>query len=198
MLARSTDNYFIIISSSKIFSYAGQRIAVTIISPDLLEKRYSDLKKYFDTERVGHAFVHGGIYPTTAGVSQTAQHALSALFESASSGNYNFLKEVKIYSKRAAILKKIFYKYGFQLVYDQDMGDPISDGFYFTIFRQGMSEKELLFNMLRYGMAGIPLSTTGSTKEGIRICVSLVNENQFDELDIRLSEFNKAFNLNFD
>ena len=78
------------------------------------------------------------------------------------------------------------------------MGDPISDGVYFTIFRQGMSEKELLFNMLRYGMAGIPLSTTGSTKEGIRICVSLVNENQFDELDIRLSEFNKAFNLNFD
>ena len=99
-------HYFLIISSSKIFSYAGQRIAVTVISPDLLEKRYPNLRKYYDTERIGHAFVHGGIYPTTAGVSQTPQHALAALFEAASSGSFNFLKEVKMYSQRAKKLKQ--------------------------------------------------------------------------------------------
>ena len=45
--------------------------------------------------------------------------------------------------------------------------------------------------MLRYGMAGIPLRTTGSTQEGVRICVSLVQENQFDDLKTRLSVLNR-------
>ena len=186
-VAQYTNNYFLIISSSKIFSYAGQRIAVTVISPELMEKRYKNLRQYFDTERVGHAFVHGGIYPTTAGVPQTPQHALSAMFESACTGEYNFLKEVKVYSQRAAKMKIIFQENGFDLVYDQDMGEPIGDGFYFTVSRPGMRGAELLFEMLRHAMAGIPLSTTGSTKEGVRICVSLIQETQFEELAERLS-----------
>ena len=40
-VAKYTDNYFIIISSSKIFSYAGQRIAVTIISPGIMIDSYA-------------------------------------------------------------------------------------------------------------------------------------------------------------
>ena len=186
-IARYTENYFLIISSSKIFSYAGQRVAVTIISPGLMEKRYPNLRQYFNTERVGHAFVHGGIYPTTAGVPQTPQHALAALFEAASSGKYNFLEEVKIYSHRAKKIKKAFLDHGFYLVYDDDMGHPIGDGFYFTVSHLGLTGDELLFEMLRHGMAGIPLSTTGSEKEGIRICVSLIRENQMYELEDRLS-----------
>ena len=78
----------------------------------------------------------------------------------------------------------------FDLVYDEDMGEPIGDGFYFTVSRQGMTGAELLFQMLRYGMAGIPLSTTGSTKEGIRICVSIIRESQLGEMENRLSALN--------
>ena len=189
-IARYTGNYFLTISSSKIFSYAGQRIAMTVISPELMEKRYKNLRQYFDTERIGHAFVHGGIYPTTAGVPQTPQHALAALFEAACSGDYNFLKEVKVYSRLAAKIKIIFQKYDFDLVYDKDMDEPISDGFYFTVSRQGMTGAKLLFQMLRYGMAGIPLSTTGSTREGIRICVSIIRESQLGEMENRLSALN--------
>ena len=189
-IARYTGNYFLTISSSKIFSYAGQRIAMTVISPELMEKRYKNLRQYFDTERIGHAFVHGGIYPTTAGVPQTPQHALAALFEAASSGDYNFLEEVKVYSQLAAKIKIIFQKYDFDLVYDKDMGEPIGDGFYFTVSRQGMTGAKLLFQMLRYGMAGIPLSTTGSTREGIRICVSIIRESQLGEMENRLSALN--------
>ena len=189
-IARYTGNYFLTISSSKIFSYAGQRIAMTVISPELMEKRYKNLRQYFDTERIGHAFVHGGIYPTTAGVPQTPQHALAALFEAACSGDYNFLKEVKVYSRLAAKIKIIFQKYDFDLVYDKDMGEPIGDGFYFTVSRQGMTGAKLLFQMLRYGMAGIPLSTTGSTREGIRICVSIIRESQLGEMENRLSALN--------
>ena len=195
-IARYTDNYFLIISSSKIFSYAGQRIAMTVISPKLMEKRYKNLRKYFDTERIGHAFVHGGIYPTTAGVPQTPQHALAALLEAASNGEYNFLDEVKVYSQLSSKIKIIFQKYDFNLVYDKDMGEPISDGFYFTISRKEMSGAELLFQMLRFGMAGIPLSTTGSTKEGIRICVSIIRDSQLDEMEDRLSALNHQLQPN--
>ena len=195
-IAKFTDNYFIIISSSKIFSYAGQRIAVTIISPNLMIKRYKNLRQYFDTERVGHAFVHGGIYPTTAGVSQTSQHALSALFESASSGDYNFLKEVEVYGKRSKKMMQIFKDNKFDIVYDHDMGEPIGHGFYFTVKRSNMTGKELLFEMLRYGMAGIPLSTTGSTQEGVRICVSLINDDQLEILNSRLQLLNKQLQPN--
>ena len=189
-IASFTENYFLIISSSKIFSYAGQRIAVTIISPGLMEKRYPNLQQYYDTEQVGHAFIHGGIYPTTAGVPQTPQHALAALFEAASSGKYRFLEEIQIYSRRAKKIKKVFLENGFYLVYDEDMGQPISDGFYFTISYPGLKGEELLFEMLRHGMAGIPLSTTGSEKEGVRICVSLIREDQMDELEKRVSRLN--------
>ncbi len=193
-IANYTKNYFIIISSSKIFSYAGQRIAVTIISPDLMNKRYENLKKYFDTDKVGHAFIHGGIYPTTAGVAQTAQHALAALFEAASIGEYNFLDDVKIYRDRAKEVKSIFKNNDFKLVYDQDMGDPISDGFYFTITKTGYKSSEILFHMLRHGMAGIPLNTTGSNREGIRICVSNVSVKDYGILSDRLNILNSYLN----
>ena len=191
-IANHTDNYFLIISSSKIFSYAGQRIAMVIISPMLMEKKYENLHKYFQTKRVGHAFVHGGIYPTTAGVPRTTQNALAALFESASIGEYNFLNEVKVYSERAKKIKNIFLSQDFEIVYDNDMGEPIGDGFYFTVSKAGMSSSELLFMMLCHGMAGITLNTTGSKKEGIRICVSLISEDQIDELKNRLEYFNSS------
>ena len=74
-----------------------------------MERRYPNLSQYYSTERVGHAFVHGGIYPTTAGVPQTPQHALAALFEAASSGKYQFLEEVRIYSRRAEKMKKVSF-----------------------------------------------------------------------------------------
>ena len=107
------------------------------------------------------------------------------------SGEYNFLKDVQVYSQRAVEIKKIFIEHKFNLVYGKDMGEPIGDGFYFTVTREGMTGDEILFEMLRYGMAGIPLSTTGSTQEGIRICVSHIQKNQFKELNIRLSALNR-------
>lgn len=189
-IATYTDNYFIIISSSKIFSYAGQRVAVTIISPDLMHKKYPHLKIYFNTEKLGNAFIHGGLYPTTAGVAQSAQNALASYFESASTGEFDFLTNLKKYAERAKKAKKIFLNHGFELAYSKDLEEPIADGFYFTIKREGCTSEELLYHMLRYGLAGIPLSTTGSTIEGVRICVSLIRSDQFEELEFRVGELN--------
>ena len=190
-VANYTDNYIMIISSSKMFSYAGQRIAVSVISPKLFTKRFDNLKKYCDTKRFGHAFVHGGIYPTTAGVPQSPQHALSALFEATAKGDYNYLNRVRTYGERAEKAKKIFTANGFDLLYEKDLEEPIADGFYFTIKRKKMTGGELLHAMLLFGMSGIPMRPTGTKREGIRICVSLVPEEQYGELEKRVEALSK-------
>jgi len=189
-VATYTDNYFIIISSSKIFSYAGQRVAVTIISPELMDKKYPYLKTYFNTDKLGNAFIHGGLYPTTAGVAQSAQNALASYFESASTGEYDFLSNLKKYADSAKKAKTIFLKHGFELAYPNDLEESIADGFYFTIKREGLTSEKLLYHMLRFGLAGIPLNTTGSTIDGVRICVSLIRSEQFEDLDFRVCELN--------
>lgn len=197
-VARYTDNYFIVISGSKIFSYAGQRVAVTIISPKLMNRKYSNLMMYYDTEILGEAFVYGGVYPTTAGVPQTTQHALAALFEAACSGEYDFLRKARRYGTRAKKVKEIFLTKGFDLLYHEDMGEPITDGFYFTIRRDKMTGGGLLYNMLLFGMAGIPLKPTGTLREGVRICISLIHEDQFEELEKRVSALDsylKRYNM---
>ncbi|MFC1527812.1 aminotransferase class I/II-fold pyridoxal phosphate-dependent enzyme [Candidatus Neomarinimicrobiota bacterium] len=186
-VANYTDNYIIIISSSKMFSYAGQRIAVSIVSPKLSKMQYTNLKKYYDTKSFGKAYVHGGIYPTTAGVPQSPQHALSALFEATSSGEYDYLGKVRTYGNRANKAKTIFLKNGFNLLYDKDLDEPIADGFYFTIKRKGMTGGELLHVMLLFGMSGIPMHPTGTKREGVRICVSLVPQEQYGELARRVA-----------
>lgn len=193
-VANYTDNYIIIISSSKMFSYAGQRIAVSVISPKLAKKKYDNLKKYYDTKSFGHAFVHGGIYPTTAGVPQSPQHALSALFEASCKGEYDYLSIVRIYGDRANKAKKIFLSNGFELLYDKDMEEPIADGFYFTIKRKGMTGGELLHAMLLFGMSGIPMRPTGTKREGIRICISLVPEEQYGEFEKRVKALDEYLN----
>ena len=49
---------------------------------------------------------------------------------------------------------------------------------------------ELMAEMIRYGMATIALSTTGSRQPGVRICVSQLNRpEQFDMLEERLRLF---------
>ena len=195
-VANYTENYFIIISSSKIFSYAGQRVAVTIISDLLSKKKYPNLEKYYNTDIIGKAFVHGGIYPTTAGVTQSAQHALSAYLEGASEGEYNFLSDLKIYANRSKTTKKIFLKFGFNLAYSEDLGEPIADGFYFTIKWKNFTSEKLLYHMLQFGLAGIPLGTTGSNIDGIRICISQIKDEDFENLELRVQALSNYLKKN--
>ena len=189
-IARYADNSFVLISGSKIFSYAGQRAAVTIISPRFIHKEYADLRAYFGTDRIGEAFVQGGMYPTTSSVPQGPQYALSALFEAASSGAFNFVEPLKEYGRRAVFMKKAFTDSGFQLVYDCDLDGPLADGFYFTFSYPGFSGGELLKEMVYYGLSATTLEITGSTRlEGLRACVSLTGEDKFHLLTHRLRRF---------
>jgi len=87
-------------------------------------------------------------------------------------------------------MKELFTKYGFKIVYDKDENEPIADGFYFTIAYPGMNGGELLTEFLYYGISAITLQITGSERtEGLRACVSLVQRNQFADLEYRLKRF---------
>jgi aspartate/methionine/tyrosine aminotransferase len=189
-VARYTDNYLLLVSSSKAFSYAGQRIGMLIIAPALFERRYEALKRYYSSDKFGHAMIYGALYALSAGASHTAQYALAAIFKAICDGSYNYITEVREYGKKAVIMKALFLKYGFKIVYDMDLDEPIADGFYFTLSYPGFEGPQLVEELLYYGISAISLEITGSTRtEGLRACVSQVRRDQFEVLEERLKMF---------
>jgi aspartate/methionine/tyrosine aminotransferase len=195
-VARYKNNYVLMISSSKIFSYAGQRIGVTVISDALFHRHFPYLEERLHVHGFGNAIIHRALYSMTSGTSHSAQYALAAMFKAANDGKYNFIEEVKEYGQKAKIMKKMFCDHGFKIVYENDPGQPIGDGFYFTVAYPGMTGAELLHKLLYYGISAITLSNTGSTREGLRACVSHVGRDQFDALDKRLTQFNADYPMN--
>lgn len=190
-VANYTDNYILLISSSKSFSLAGQRIGMTAISDALFAARFPDLVPYFDTDDFGKAYIFGALYTLSAGVAHSGQYGLHRLLKATNDGRYNFLEPVRVYRDRAREMKKIFLDNGFHLVYDRDVDRELSDGFYFTVGYPGLSGGELVEEFLYYGISAISLATTGSTREGIRACVSLTDKNQFPLLRERLEQFHR-------
>jgi len=190
--ARYTDNYILFISSSKAFSYAGQRIGLMIMSDKLYEKKCPDLKRFYTTEIFGRAMIFGTVYALSAGVTHSAQYAVAAMLKAANDNKFNFVDIVKEYGAKAKIMKKLFTENGFNIVYDKDENDPIADGFYFTYAYPGFSGEKLLEEMIYYGISAISLAITGSERlEGIRACVSLVQRDQFPDLEKRLKKFHE-------
>lgn len=194
-VARYTDNYIMQISGSKAFSYAGQRIGVTAISNKLYHRAYPGLTARYGGGTFGTVYIHRVLYALSSGTSHSAQFALAAMFKAAADGNFDFISEVKEYGRRAEKLKKIFTDYGFTIVYDHDLDEPIADGFYFTIAYPGMTGGELMEELMYYGVSAISLSTTGSNQEGLRACTSFIKPHQYDLLEARLKLFKTNHSL---
>ncbi len=136
--------------------------------------------------------IFGALYALSAGASHTAQYALAAIFEAVNSGSYNYIEEVREYGRKAVIMKALFKKYGFQIVYDMDLDEPIADGFYFTVSYPGLGGPQLVEILLYYGISAISLEITGSSRiEGLRACVSQVRRDQFPVLEERLRCFHE-------
>jgi len=189
-IAHYTENYVLLISSSKVFSYAGQRIGMMVISDKIFETEAPDLLRFHKFSKVGHAMIFETLYALSSGTAHTPQFALTAILKAANSGEFNFVEEVKEYGEKAKIMKKLFLDNGFRIVYDKDEDKPIADGFYFTLAYPGFSGGELLRELLFYGISAIALSITGSGRiEGVRACVSLVKREQFPDLESRLKKF---------
>lgn len=188
-VARYTDNYILLISGSKAFSYAGERIGVTCISDTLFHRRYEALATRYEGLPFGLVFSTRMLYALSSGTSHSAQYAMAAMLQSAADGKFDFRKAIMVYGERAHRLKEIFCKHGFYIVYDKDLDEPIADGFYFTIGYPGMTSGELAHELMYYGVSAICLVTTGSHQEGLRVCTSFIRDNQYALLDDRMRIF---------
>lgn len=188
-IANWCDDYILLISASKAFSYAGQRIGAACVSESLWKRRFAGITARYGDITLGNALVHRILYSLSAGVSHSAQYALAAMLRAASDGSYDFVAEVGEYGRRARRLKDAFLRHGFHLVYDNDMGEALADGFYFTVGYGGMTCGELVRELLYYGISAIPLCTTGSRQCGIRASTSWMRDDLYDELDRRLASF---------
>lgn len=195
-VANYTDSYILLISSSKVFSYAGQRLGMIAMSNYVFKKEYQNLVPYFSCTDFGHAVIYGALYSLSAGTAHSSQYALAAMLRAANDGKYAFIDGVKPYGERAAIMKKLFTDNGFYLVYDKDGEKPLADGFYFTINYPGFTGAQLLEELLYYGIGSIALKITGSSHEGLRACVSQFHPEQAKDLKERLETFRENHPLN--
>ena len=188
-VANYTDNYILLISGSKAFSYAGERIGVTCISDKLFHRHYHDLAERYEGLPFGPVFSTRMLYALSSGTSHSAQYAMAAMLKAAAEGKFDFRSEIKVYGDRAHKLKEIFTRHNFYIVYDKDLDQPIADGFYFTIGYPGMTSGELAHELMYYGVSAICLVTTGSEQEGLRVCTSFIRDEQYAAFEERMAIF---------
>ena len=191
-VAKYTDNYILMLSGSKIFSYAGQRIALVCMSEKVFDRQYEFYEKFYEMPALGDAYVFGVLYCASSGTSHSAQHGLAAMLDAAAEGTLNFIDHCSEYGRRAEIVKNLFKENGFHIVYNMDGDEEIADGFFFTIGYPGFSGNELQQELMKYGISSISLQSTGSEQAGIRACVSLIsNDEDFHRLEKFLRKFNE-------
>ena len=188
-VARYTENYIILISASKAFSYAGERIGVACIGNGLFHRGFARLSERYDGLPFGLVYSTRMLYALSSGTSLCAQYAMAAMLDAACDGTYDFRKETAVYAERARVMKDIFLRHGFHIVYADDLDEPIADGFYFTIGYPGMTGGRLAHELMYYGVSAICLVTTGSRQEGLRVCTSFIRESQYDALEERMAIF---------
>lgn len=189
-VAHYTENYILMLSSSKIFSYAGQRMALTCISDKLFDRHYPALaERYKDAGVFGQTLIASILYMITSGCTASTQYAYAEMLRLSTDGKINFVEDTREYAIRAERMKRIFTDNGFHIVYDNDVTQPVGDGFFFTIGYGEMSGGMLLRELLYYGVSSISLSTTGSEQQGVRACTSRMRDDLYDVLAERMKAF---------
>ena len=191
-VANYTDNYILLISASKIFSYAGQRIALVCMSDSVYNRKYKNFADFFEMPKMGDAYVYGVLYCSSSGTTHSAQYGMAKMLKAACDGELKFVEHCSEYGRRGGLIKKILRENGFRLVYELDGDEEIADGFFLTAAYKDMAGEELQKELMRYGVSTISLPSTGSKQEGVRITVSTVSDKEhFDLLEKRLKQFNE-------
>ena len=189
-VARYTDNYILMLSASKIFSYAGQRIAMVCISDALFERQYPAMaQRYKDSGVFGETLIASILYMITSGCTASTQYAYAEMLRLSTEGKLNFVEDTREYAVRAEKMKKIFTDNGFHIVYDEDVSQKVGDGFFFTIGYGSMEGGELLRELLYYGVSSISLALTGSGQKGVRACTSRMKDDLYPVLQERMKAF---------
>ena len=195
-VARYTDNYILMLSASKIYSYAGQRIALTCISDKLFERQYPALaERYKDAGVFGQTLIASILYMITSGCTASTQYAYAEMLRLSTEGKINFVADTREYAVRAEKMKKIFTDNGFHIIYDYDVTQKVGDGFFFTIGYGDMTGGQLLKELLYYGVSSISLSTTGSEQQGVRACTSRMRDDLYEVMEQRMKAFNQDHQL---
>lgn len=193
-VAKYTDNYVLLVSASKIFSYAGQRVALMCMSPELARRTAPGLADFFGMPTFIDALVFGIVYAVSSGVCHSAQEAMAEMLTAAAEGQLDFVGDCRRYQERCHRAREIFRRHGFRLVYADDAGEPLSDGFFFTSSYGDMDSESLQRALMRHGVGSISLPSCGSTRQGLRICPSrMMGEGDFEKLDQRLNAFANEF-----
>ena len=196
-VAKYTDNYILMLSSSKIFSYAGQRMAMICISDKLFERQFPALaERYKDSGVFGQTLIASILYMITSGCTASTQYAYAEMLRLSTEGKLNFLEDTREYAVRAEKMKNIFTDNGFHIVYEYDVTQKVGDGFFFTIGYGDMSGGDLLRELLYYGVSSISLSTTGSQQNGVRACTSRMREELYEVLEERMKAFREDHPIN--
>lgn len=189
-VARYTDNYILLLSASKIFSYAGQRIALVCVSDKLYSRHCPALaQRYHDAGVFGPTFIASIQYMITSGCTASTQYGYAEMLRLACEGKINFVEDTKEYAIRARRMKDIFLRNGFAITYPRDVTEDIADGFFFSLSYPGLSGGELAKELISYGVSSINLDTTGSKQPGVRACTSRMREELYDVLEDRMRQF---------
>ena len=189
-IANYTGRYMLLLSGSKIFSYAGQRTGILCVGPVLFNEKYSSLaERYGDSGIFGHTLAGSILDMITSGCTASTQYGLAAMMDSSCEGKLDFAKDMSEYGKRAERMKAIFMRNGFSICYDHDAIGNIGDGFFFTVSYPGMDSATLVGELLSYGVSTVSLDKMGSKRRGVRVCSSRIHDDQFDLLAQRMAEF---------
>lgn len=190
--ARYTDNYILMLSSSKIFSYAGQRMALVCISDKLFDRHFPALaERYHDTGVFGPTFIASIQYMITSGCTATTQYGYAEMLRLSCQGKINFVEDTREYAIRAQKMKKIFCDNGFTITYPKDVSEEIGHGFFFSLSFPGLTGSQLVKELIHYGVSSINLDTTGSMQQGVRACTSRMRDELYPVLDERMKMFAK-------
>lgn len=189
-IAKHTDNYILLVSSSKILSFAGQRVGMLVVSDKLYHREFQNLLTIGDNLKLGPSLVMDGVYVISAGTGHSAQHGLTGMLAAINDGKYDFLEPLKEYALRASEMKNCFLQNGFQILYNKDGEEELADGFYFTVTYPGIEDEELSLGLIKCGLGTVSLKIMGSKgKAGVRISVSMVDIKHFTILNERLAMF---------
>ena len=196
-VARYTDNYLLLLSASKIFSYAGQRIALVCISDKLFDRQFPAFQqRYHDSGMFGPTFIASIQYMITSGCTATTQYGYAEMLKLSCEGKINFVEDTREYAIRAQKMKAIFLRHGFRITYPKYVTEDIADGFFFSLSYPGMTGGELASELIHYGVSSINLDTTGSLQPGVRACTSRMREDLYTVLDERMRQFHEDHNTN--
>lgn len=189
-VARYTDNYLLMLSSSKIFSYAGQRMALLCISDKLFERQFPALaERYHDSGIFGPTLIASILYMITSGCTASTQYGYAEMLRLSADGTINFVADTRAYAERARRMKQIFCDNGFTITYPHDVTEPIGDGFFFSLSYPGLTGGQLVTELMHYGVSSINLDTTGSLEPGVRACTSRMRPELYPVLEERMRQF---------